>query len=498
MYKLFIILFVIMHFSNASPIIANDNINTIIKKIALSSAAINCPILNFEGSTCPTNIVNFVNKDVNIIGGLGFDTIKQTTKLPILKSNNYTKLKKEEFEYHEFDKVTDLFNMLYSYDIDLAKAGIYSKREGADQLFSRFYSNSMKGTVSQKRITYFEVNAAPELDDNFQKAVSMLPEEYNEDTYNLIMEFWGDSYLEYMQYGGIFEDIRALRSCHNADVQDVKKNVDSLINNNKPSSEVRYLDYASYSQSSIYGGNPEIIETKKRMETIESNPVFVAGIKKPIWNLIKEGKVRDNIKLHIENTIKLRINKYIQDSKNRIKELFLEEAKKEQYQIYIQSYAVYNFAQLPPNYNYHDGAFARLDCIHVNYESRTGYTTACVSGGGNEPAIREFKQPVWSPNPDPYVEFKSTIDENGYYQRQSEQNKPFWGHQPKYYSAKLRSGCIIADVYARDQEIKIVPGLGWKWGHVWFNCIKCNPWIRYVNEGGQTQEYLECSCPKTV
>lgn len=490
--------------------IENDIINNI-KELAVQSGIKNCPILNFEGYTCPINISYKKNNNINIIGGLGFSTLKQTTKLPILKSANYSKIKNEEFDYYEYDKASVLFDTLYSYDNNLARAGIYSKKEGADQLFVNFYSNSMKGTLSQKRITFYEVNSISSLDESFEKVISILPQEYNEDAYNLVVEFWGDSYLKNMKYGGIFEDIRALRSCYNADIKDVEKNVESIIYNNEPSKEVRYLEYASYSQVSIYGGNPEILENNKRLETIETNPVFVLGIKKPIWDLINDDKKRENMKMHIENTVRTKITKYIQDSKERIKQLFLEEAMKEKLVSYAQSYPVYDYSYVPWDYawlfsldmyGYRPDVKCNTPCRYdLDRKTVRGSISAYVA------YISDFNKGLLDKYPlysladmelgNSPMNVERIIDENGYYYEIGRKyNKD--GQLIKYKETeKTRSGCVTA-ISNFAQDVTIIPNVGWKYGIDIITCYRSNPRIDYIQEWGQNQEYLRYGCPKTI
>ena len=138
----------------------------------------------------------------------------------------------------------------------------------------------------------------------------------------------------------------AVRECYNTDVSDIQKNIESIINSGSPSKDVRFLDYALYSSKNIIGGNPEIVDIMERIKSIKSNPVFIYGTKYPIWMSIPEGKIRENMKLHLEN-INNKIIEFINNSKQRIKELFLEEAKKEQYLLYSQHYAIYDYSMLP-------------------------------------------------------------------------------------------------------------------------------------------------------
>ena len=67
---------------------------------------------------------------------------------------------------------------------------MYSHREGADQLFVNFYNNNMKGTLAQKIYTVYKVDANLELDEYFEKAISLLPQNYNKNTYDQIIQFW--------------------------------------------------------------------------------------------------------------------------------------------------------------------------------------------------------------------------------------------------------------------------------------------------------------------
>ena len=76
-----------------------------IQKFAELSALKHCPFLNFNGFTCPIKTPISEN-NINIIGGLGFSTIQQTTKLPIYKSEKAVEIYEEKYEYSEFNKVS--------------------------------------------------------------------------------------------------------------------------------------------------------------------------------------------------------------------------------------------------------------------------------------------------------------------------------------------------------------------------------------------------------
>ena len=469
-----------------------------IEDIAYESAKKYCPIIGFRGSACPiANLEHQPEKNIldNIVGGIGFDTIRQLTRLPVKKSQKPIECFNEELEYFEFSEISKFYDRIYS-NKD-AKAGMYSQREGADQLFVNFYGNTMKATLAQKKYTYYQVNSELELDEYFEKAIDLLPQNYDKDIYDVIINFWGDSFVTESNYGGIFENQRALRECFNAEISDVQKNIDSLINNEQPSKDVRFLDYSLYSSIDIIGGNPEITNYTERLNTFKTNPVFIHGTKLPIWEAIPEGTIRQNMKIHIRN-IDRKIIDFIDASKDRIKNLFFEEAKKEEYIIYSENYAVYDYAMLPYSQYWNYGCQnSRPDCYycHEDFETkkRWGFSRACVTFWKKNPAIR------YSEITDMGVHsmYNDTIDNNGYYQMINV-NYFLSKFTSRLESIKIRSGCNIGGYYGPKISTSIIPNIGWKYGFNVYYCIKCIPWIRYVTEWGQAQEYFECSCPKTI
>lgn len=491
MIKLFIILFL---FSN---VLAES-----IEQIALESAKKNCPLLSFNGKICPFQIQSQKNT-VNLIAGLGFDTNKQIIRLPIFKSENNIEYEEQKYEYREFDKITDFYDLIYNNKN--AKAGMYSHKEGADELFKNFYASNMKGTLAQKIFTTHRVDSNNKLDEYFEKAILLLPEVYNFDTYDYIIKFWGDSYILNASYGGIFENQRALRECYNADINDLRKNIESLINTGTNDKSVKFLEYSLYSAQDIIGGNPELLNITERIKSIKSNPVFIYGTKYPIWLAMPEGKIRENMKNHVNNVYK-GINDYINKSVQRVKDLFLEESKKEKYRVYWQTYAVPDFSVLEKRYGCYSPP-GRSDCDYCHETlnewpvRRWGYSRSCVQLENME-TLQENAVGYKEDKLDYLFRFtkeSNTIDENGYFQMSVENYRVKWGGEigeliEKYESNKIRSGCIPKN----NSERFIMPGHGWMYGKLLLYCIKCLPVINYISEYGNTQEYLQCQCPKTI
>jgi hypothetical protein len=317
---------------------------------------------------------------------------------------------------------------------------------------------------------------------------------YDSSAYDLIVKFWGDSYLTESNYGGVFEIQRALRECYNADVKEIQKNIDIIINSGTPSHDLRFLDYAMFSTNNIIGGNPEIMNITERIKTIKANPVFIYGRKLPLWQAISPGKIRDNMKIHLNN-INKKMMDYIEFNKNKIKDMFLQEAKKEQYTLIKQSYAIYDYSRLSfSQYYQYNCGIHRYDCYNCKEtpnKDRSGFSRACVTTENKLSAVEHTEESMGTLK---YI-WDNNIDADGFYQI-SFMQKDKDDIIMQTSSRKIRSGCMQENK-DNDHDI-IIPNIGWKWGTPIYWCIKCIPWVRYVSEYGQTQEYHECSCPKTI
>jgi hypothetical protein len=240
--------------------------------------------------------------------------------------------------------------------------------------------------------------------------------------------------------------------------------------------------------------NKDFFKYASNTSLIKANPVFIYGRKLPLWQAISPGKIRDNMKIHLNN-INKKMMDYIEFNKNKIKDMFLQEAKKEQYTLIKQSYAIYDYSRLSfSQYYQYNCGIHRYDCYNCKEtpnKDRSGFSRACVTTENKLSAVEHTEESMGTLK---YI-WDNNIDADGFYQI-SFMQKDKDDIIMQTSSRKIRSGCMQENK-DNDHDI-IIPNIGWKWGTPIYWCIKCIPWVRYVSEYGQTQEYHECSCPKTI
>lgn len=410
----------------------------------------------------------------NVYAGFGYDSINQEQKLPVYESEKYVFENNIYYKHLEFYDVSDFLKNIYNNPNAFGK----TYREGADTLFTKFYGSGTRAILNQKLYITNNVTSTSIYDEYFIQAISLLPEIYDENLYSLITNFWGDSSVHQAYYGGMVENIIATKVCHNPEVADIQKYIDQYIGTQEYPKDLKFLKYTSFSSIDIIGGNPEKNITD-RVKTFITNPVFIYGTKRSITDSIKNLKIRNNLEKHIEN-INNKITKYIEYQQIRIKELYLEEAKSQQYIVHHQTPAIGIVSDIDCN------RVARPDCCHYS-QGQNGfnykYTTSCINNIGKIKAFGEsydsgllFKE---------FINY--TIDGNGYYQIYKDLEHANIVY-PRVYTQKFKSGCIISS-QVKPTMLIWQKGL-FVGGYNIIYCINCNPYIRREREN----EYLECGC----
>ncbi|KAL9654967.1 hypothetical protein ABK040_008756 [Willaertia magna] len=201
----------------------------------------------------------------------------------VLKSRVYTQAQGERFlskvmqdprSLYDFFYPTDLSNNFYN--------GLYSRNLRSTQLYNSYFKGNMKVTVAQKQYLSYNavVTSNSDLTDKFKEVLSFLPDVYNPDVYQRVIDYFGDLYC----YG----DPSMLRY--------VEQLLDSSINTGSPKPPNGFIDYARADQLTIVGGNPQEGNIHNRIRSFPNNPSPILFSAVPIWTVFPAGPKRDNMK----------------------------------------------------------------------------------------------------------------------------------------------------------------------------------------------------------
>jgi len=202
--------------------------------------------------------------------------------------------------------------------------GIFAKDLGSQSyLLANFGGGYQSMTVvTNTNYAYYleyqdDYNNIPLLPE-IQKAINYLPEEYDEELYNLFIEYWGLFIVINGYAGGMAQQITNIKECYYTSGINMEDQAQLMMLKNLWATEYEHQQYtASYLQYSkadlieLYGGDPTINSTNydQRILTYDSQYTVLVNITVvPITNFINNKKKRDNLQQAINNYIKTENN----------------------------------------------------------------------------------------------------------------------------------------------------------------------------------------------
>ena len=266
----------------------NDQIQAISKKC----------LINLRGVECPDN--RRYMSDNLIVAGLGYDRFTHDIKPQILNSNAFQSFDNPRVEslFASMNSAREFYSMIYPANPNnVFYNGLYSHNGNADQMFTRFFSGNFNVANAQKQYITHSVRAqsTSALTEEFSRIIDMIPEYYDDAIYNMIITFFGDSVLSYVEYGGVVDSTVSIRSCFSdgnmAKYVHIQSELANIVGNPDGQVPLGYAQYHKISQLDIAGGNPQDDNIPRRVQSIRTNPVPIKFESSPIWTVFPAGKL---------------------------------------------------------------------------------------------------------------------------------------------------------------------------------------------------------------
>ncbi|KAL9658123.1 hypothetical protein ABK040_013036 [Willaertia magna] len=244
-----------------------------------------------------------------IVGGLGYDRFNHEMKGQVLKSRSYTETQQNRFLTKVMTDAQSLYNFFYPMDLsNNFYNGLYSRRLDSNQLFGNYFRGNMKVAVGQKQYLTHITSATGTFDltEDFEDIIGFLPDAFNPDIYQKVIDYFGDLVTTDITYGGVIDQMTSLRVCYNEPsmLRYIEQQLDSTIDvaaYARPPNG--FINYARSDQLSIVGGNPQEADTSKRIRSFKQNPAPILFSAVPIWTVFPEGPKRENMKRAYDNYV---------------------------------------------------------------------------------------------------------------------------------------------------------------------------------------------------
>ncbi|EFC40741.1 predicted protein [Naegleria gruberi] len=271
----------------------------------------NICLLTLSGLDCPgkgldvnykTSLMRGAMEDMPIIAGVGYNRVDKSINPPILKSPRATPVNEQKTLTRTINGATDYFNMLYPSDGSEIFNGLYSHGTTAtDMIFKKYFEGDLRGYNIQKQYYTHSVQITNiEVTDEFKKIIDILPDQMDEDLYNMVISSFGDSIATKVTYGGVVDLTTSVRSCYSSPSMeqylDIQLQVTIGINTDTSKLPNGYMRYQRVGSLDIIGGNPQISSISQRVQTFANNPVPVKFETIPIWRAFPNGPKQENMK----------------------------------------------------------------------------------------------------------------------------------------------------------------------------------------------------------
>lgn len=308
-----------------------------------------CPYngLNGTNHNCKNNLKDYNLNKLPVIMGVGWDPIVGQIKLPFLKStydkknkiinpNNNTYLIPDGYkikilnnnpnnETKKYHYPSEFFNNIDPNNNKI-KNGIFTKSiTSFDSILPFFASGEQYMTIATeyRYSYYFEAEYEHDIIPLVMEAINSLPIEYDEEIYNLFINYWGTHVIINGSAGGLALQMTSLKECFVPNGIDLDDQVLLIMLKELYEKQYQHVDfyaefreYSSASSIEIYGGNPIIIDDyDKRAQSFYDYPVIIDMSVRPIYEFIKNEVIRNNLIRAINNyflTGKLKLDNYNQ------------------------------------------------------------------------------------------------------------------------------------------------------------------------------------------
>ncbi|KAL9641571.1 hypothetical protein ABK040_013491 [Willaertia magna] len=262
------------HINNVkSRNIYNNELDTVLRRVGER-----CPYMSMKGiqkacsglmkgSATTTNNEDFF-KDL-LVGGLGYDRFNHEMKGQVLKSKIYTQ----------------------------------NKEERSTTLYNSYFRGDMKVTVAQKQYLSFSAQVTgvttEDLTEEFKQILEFLPDTYNAEIYQKVIDYFGDLVTTNVVYGGVIDQMSSIKVCYNDPqmLKYVEQQLEaSIIIDGSVKPPNGFVNYVRADQIGIVGGNPQEGDINNRIRSFSNNPAPILFNAVPIWTVFPEGAKKDNMK----------------------------------------------------------------------------------------------------------------------------------------------------------------------------------------------------------
>ncbi|EFC43635.1 predicted protein [Naegleria gruberi] len=309
--------------------------------VAIDQVVSKSCLAGLKGVQCPENIgkKRFTPSSTLdlLFAGMGYDSYAHTVKPQILNSNTVNVLSSPSVNSISVT-MTDA-RQFYSqvYPISGQQStfynGLYTHNGGADEIFTKFFEGKLNVLNAQQQYTTHQtsVTNAMDITSGFSRIVEILPNEMNQEMYEKIIEFFGDSVMTLVNFGGVVDSTVSVRGCYSDPNMEnyVKTQLSGIIQGYDADVPVGWVKYHKISELDIAGGNPEIDNIPRRVETFHLNPVPIRFDTIPIWQVFPEGPKRNNMKAVYDSYVQAQ-GSMVENKINRIQQLKLQELQKPQ------------------------------------------------------------------------------------------------------------------------------------------------------------------------
>jgi MAC/Perforin domain len=143
-----------------------------------------------------------------------------------------------------------------------------------------------------------------------QEAIDSLPETYDQDIYDLFIQYWGTHVVFSGQGGAFAQQLTTLKGCYAPNIPLAYQAQLTLLKNLYPVQYQHVSYYQSYQQYSsatnvnLYGGNPVLVNPynwTERINTIQNYPVLTSVQVIPITDFIQNEIIKENLEIAINN-----------------------------------------------------------------------------------------------------------------------------------------------------------------------------------------------------
>ena len=270
--------------------------------------------------------------------GVGWDPVIGQIRLPFLQmtylqnktfiTNNGTLFNIPDQINLEIVNISDAVYTNYTFEtpFDLVRemnnsrsqviSGILSQPpEQNDFLLSYFSAGTQYAIIiTESRSTYYLQNTTDisnlTIIPLVQEAIDSLPETYDQDIYDLFIQYWGTHIVFSGLAGAFAQQLTTLKGCYAPNIPLCTQAQLTLLKNLYPEQYQHvsyYLSYQQYSSAasvSLYGGDPIIVNPgnwTQRINTTQDFPVFTSVQVIPITEFIQNQVIKENLELAINN-----------------------------------------------------------------------------------------------------------------------------------------------------------------------------------------------------